>query len=203
MSAVIFEPPLTHQSPQLIHLSGQPTSPAIDVEPARDKVIFNVNLWEAIQMVHAFIPLLISAASTSTSAPKSGARIVQIGSTAGVVPIPFTESFSAIYNASNAALHSYSNTLRVELAPFAVPPFGSTQTQIPTNQHFCFSVKMTSVIASGVQTNIDMRLSTSIRGSLYRRMEDIYQVQVAATRNTGHSFISLGSWISETNVESQ
>ncbi|KZP11235.1 NAD-P-binding protein [Athelia psychrophila] len=143
----------------LVNNAGQPyTCPAIDIKPARAKAIFDVNLWGPIQMVQAFIPLLIAAAA---SASASGARIVQIGSTAGVVPVPF----SAIYNASKAALHSYSDTLRVELAPF--------------------NVKVTSIIAGGVQTNIDMHSATSIpAGSRYRPMEDIYQAKAAATRNT-------------------
>lgn len=39
-----------------------------------------------------------------------------IGSLAGVIPYVF----GGIYNASKAALHAYTNTLRVELAPFDV-----------------------------------------------------------------------------------
>lgn len=87
-------------------------SPAIDTELAPAKAVFDVNFWGPVQMVQTFIPLLISAASASKS--KSGALILQIGSTAAIAPIPF----SAIYNASKGALHSYSDTLRVELAPF-------------------------------------------------------------------------------------
>jgi len=41
---------------------------------------------------------------------------VQLGSLAGVMPYVF----GGAYNASKAALHAYSNTLRVELAPFGV-----------------------------------------------------------------------------------
>lgn len=85
-------------------------SPAIDTETAPAKAVFDVNFWGPVQMVQTFAPLLIAAASR----PKSDARIVQIGSTAAIAPIPF----SSIYNASKGALHSYSDTLRVELAPF-------------------------------------------------------------------------------------
>ena len=41
---------------------------------------------------------------------------MQLGSLAGVMPYVF----GGAYNASKAALHAYSNTLRVELAPFGV-----------------------------------------------------------------------------------
>ncbi|KZP17730.1 NAD(P)-binding protein [Athelia psychrophila] len=142
----------------LVNNAGQAyTRPAIDVETAPAKAVFDVNLWGPILMVQAFTPLLISAASTS----KAGSRIVQIGSTAGVAPVPF----SAIYNASKAALHSYSDTLHVELAPF--------------------NVKVTSVIAGAVRTNIISPTNIPAR-SLYRPMEDIYQAKRAANKNLGH-----------------
>ncbi|THC95752.1 hypothetical protein EYZ11_004749 [Aspergillus tanneri] len=45
---------------------------------------------------------------------KANGTIVQIGSVAGVIPYVF----GSVYNASKAALHSFSDSLRVELAPF-------------------------------------------------------------------------------------
>lgn len=57
-------------------------------------------------------------------------RILQIGSVGGIMPLPFC----AIYNASKAALAAFGNTIRLELAPF--------------------HVKVTTVIAGGVKTNI-------------------------------------------------
>jgi len=57
-------------------------------------------------MCKEFSPLLIAAKGT----------IVQLGSIAGIMPYVF----GSAYNASKAALHAYSNTLRVELAPFGV-----------------------------------------------------------------------------------
>jgi 1-acylglycerone phosphate reductase len=57
-------------------------------------------------MCQAFAPLVIAAKGT----------IVQIGSVAALMPYVF----GSAYNASKAALHAYSNTLRVELAPFDV-----------------------------------------------------------------------------------
>jgi 1-acylglycerone phosphate reductase len=59
-----------------------------------------------MRMCQAFAPLVIAAKGT----------IVQIGSVAGVMPYVF----GSAYNSSKAALHAYSNTLRVELAPFGV-----------------------------------------------------------------------------------
>jgi len=78
-----------------------------DFSMDRVQELYNVNVFGAIEMAHEFIPLLV----------KSGdARIVQIGSLAGLMPVPF----NAAYNSSKAALHSFSDTMRVELAPFGV-----------------------------------------------------------------------------------
>ncbi len=59
-----------------------------------------------MRMCQSFAPLLIRAKG----------MIVQIGSLSGFMP----HVFGSPYNASKAALHSYSNTLRVELAPLDV-----------------------------------------------------------------------------------
>ncbi|PHH90749.1 hypothetical protein CDD83_2745 [Cordyceps sp. RAO-2017] len=64
--------------------------------------MFDVNLFGPMQMVHHFHDMIIRAAGT----------IVNIGSIGGVVP--------ASYNASKAALHHWSNTLRLEMSPFNV-----------------------------------------------------------------------------------
>lgn len=81
-------------------LSGPATD--FDIDDAR--ALFEVNLYGPMQMVKTFIDPIIAS--------RNG-RIVQIGSISGVVPLPF----GSVYNASKAALHSWSNTLRVELAP--------------------------------------------------------------------------------------
>lgn len=73
-----------------------------------------------MRMCQAFAPLLIAAKGT----------IVQIGSVAGVMPYVF----GSAYNSSKAALHQYSNTLRVELAPF--------------------DVKVITIVTGGVKSNI-------------------------------------------------
>lgn len=69
------------------------------------KELFDVNFFAAWAMVQAFLPLLMAS---------EHARIVQMGSIAGVMPVPF----GAAYNCSKAALHALGDTLRVELAPF-------------------------------------------------------------------------------------
>jgi 1-acylglycerone phosphate reductase len=82
------------------------TIPALDVDMDEVRATFETNLFSVIRLVQAFAPLLMRARGT----------IVMIGSVAGVVPYVF----GSVYNASKAALHAYSNTLRVEMEPFGV-----------------------------------------------------------------------------------
>lgn len=88
-----------------------------------------------------FSPLLI----------KSRGTIVQIGSVAGIIPYVF----GSVYNASKAALHSYSDSLRVELAPFGV--------------------NVVTVVTGGVKSNIARTERTLPEGSPYAPLEENYQ----------------------------
>lgn len=82
------------------------TVPALDMDMADVRRVFETNVFAVMSICQRFAPLLIEAKGT----------IVMIGSLAGVIPYVF----GAGYNASKGALHQYANTLRVELAPFGV-----------------------------------------------------------------------------------
>lgn len=82
------------------------TVPATEYEFDEVEYTFRTNLFGVMRMCKEFTPLLIAAKGT----------IVQLGSLAALMPYVF----GSAYNASKAALHAYSNTLRVELAPFGV-----------------------------------------------------------------------------------
>ncbi|KAL6720041.1 NADPH-dependent 1-acyl dihydroxyacetone phosphate reductase [Lecanora helva] len=82
------------------------TIPALDVDFDEVQDLFEVNVFSVMRMCQTFSPLLIRAKG----------MVVQIGSLSGFMP----HVFGSPYNASKAALHSYSNTLRVELAPLGV-----------------------------------------------------------------------------------
>lgn len=82
------------------------TIPALDLDIADAKNCFETNVFAVMRLVQVFCPLLMQAKGT----------IVMIGSLAGEMPYVF----GSAYNASKAALLSYSDTLRVELAPFDV-----------------------------------------------------------------------------------
>jgi 1-acylglycerone phosphate reductase len=68
--------------------------------------LFDVNVFAVIEVTKAFSPLLIASKGT----------IVNIGSVAGKIPVPW----QGYYNASKAALHLLASQLRFELSPFGV-----------------------------------------------------------------------------------
>ena len=82
---------------------------------------------------------------------------MQIGSIAGVIPYVF----GSVYNASKAALHSYSDSLRVEMAPFGV--------------------SVITVVTGGVKSNISRTKRVLPENSLYANLEESYR------RRQGHS----------------
>jgi 1-acylglycerone phosphate reductase len=82
------------------------TIPATDVDINEARTTFETNFFAIVAITKSFTPLLIAAKGL----------ILNIGSLAAVIPYVF----GSIYNASKAALHAYSQTLRLELEPFDV-----------------------------------------------------------------------------------
>lgn len=82
------------------------TVPAIDISDEDLYSAFETNIFSVIRIVRELSPSIIRARG----------KIVNIGSITAVTPYVF----SGIYNATKGALHAYSNTLRLELAPFGV-----------------------------------------------------------------------------------
>ncbi|KAI9714314.1 MAG: hypothetical protein M1820_000275 [Bogoriella megaspora] len=117
------------------------TVPALDVEFDEVAATFDVNVFAVMRMCQAFAPLVIEAKGT----------IVQIGSVAGIMPYVF----GSVYNASKAALHQYSNTLRVEVKPFGV--------------------KVVTVVTGGVKSNIARTKRELPEGSLYVELGEEYE----------------------------
>ncbi|KAI0316906.1 NAD-P-binding protein [Amylostereum chailletii] len=124
----------------------------MDLEGARQ--VFEVNVWAPVRMVQEFSQMLIASGD---------GRILQIGSTAALLGVPF----AAAYNASKAAFHSFTNTLRVELAPF--------------------NIKVIGVISGSVKTNI-IKPRNLPDNSLYKSMEDVFhqkRINVSHARSIG------------------
>ena len=102
-------------------------------------------------MCKAFSPLLIRARGT----------IVQIGSVAGVIPYVF----GSVYNASKAALHAYSDSLRIEVAPFGV--------------------SVITVVTGGVKSNIARTKRVLPEDSLYAHLEESFKRRQGYSQEVG------------------
>jgi 1-acylglycerone phosphate reductase len=112
--------------------------PATDIDVDEARKTFEVNFFSIVTITKAFTPLLIAAKGL----------ILNIGSLAAIVPYVF----GSIYNASKAALHAYSQTLRLELAPY--------------------NVQVLVVITGGVKSNIARTERILPDSSLYLEIKE-------------------------------
>ncbi|KAF8205543.1 NAD-P-binding protein [Mycena galopus ATCC 62051] len=134
----------------LVNNAGQALSGAVaDVDMSDVRALFETNLFAPMCMVQEFLPLLISSGK---------ACIVNTGSVAALGSTPFLSS----YNASKAALRSFGNTLRIELAPF--------------------NVRVLDLMAGRVQTNVIKPYSIPEQ-SLYKSLEPAYQAIIQSKDN--------------------
>ncbi|RAL63316.1 hypothetical protein DID88_004392 [Monilinia fructigena] len=125
------------------------TMPALDVNLDDARHCFETNVFGVMAMCQVFTPLLI----------KQKGLIVNIGSVAAILPYVF----GSTYNASKAALHAYSRTLRLELAPF--------------------SVRVMVVVTGGVQSNIARVQRILPPSSLYLEIEDDFRKRVVHSQD--------------------
>ncbi|RBA21814.1 hypothetical protein FPRO05_14370 [Fusarium proliferatum] len=95
------------------------TMTAIDTDVIAVQRMFDVNVFGPMRIVHHFHDMIIEASGT----------IVNIGSIGGTIPFVYGSS----YNASKAALQHWSNTLRVEMAPFRVKVITVISGEVNTN----------------------------------------------------------------------
>jgi 1-acylglycerone phosphate reductase len=87
-------------------------TPAVEADPARVRAMYDTNVFGVFDMVAAFVPLLLAAVRDSQAPP----TIINTSSVLGRLPYPF----AAAYNGTKAAITSYSDTLRIELAPLGI-----------------------------------------------------------------------------------
>lgn len=125
--------------------------PAIEVDFSEMESVFATNLFAVVRLCQTFMPLLRQSRGT----------IVQIGSVAACFPY----AWGSIYNASKAALHSYSEALRIEVAPFGV--------------------HVITVVTGGVKSRI-ARVKRSLReDSAYKQLADDYQKRQIQSQKLG------------------
>ncbi|KAI9668287.1 MAG: hypothetical protein M1821_001107 [Bathelium mastoideum] len=129
------------------------TVPALDIDFDEVHEVFEVDVFAVMRMCQTFAPLVIKAKGT----------IVQIGSLAGIMPYVF----GSVYNAAKAALHQYSNTLRVELAPF--------------------DVKVITIVTGGVTSKISRTQRQLPEGSFYLPISEEYARRQSHSQESGFS----------------
>jgi 1-acylglycerone phosphate reductase len=100
-------------------------APAIEADPTRTRAMFDANVFGLFDMVSAFTPLLLASASNTQTPP------VIINTSSILSRLPF--AFSAAYNASKAAVASYSDTLRIELDPLGIKVVTVFMGEVATN----------------------------------------------------------------------
>ncbi|RKF62625.1 NADPH-dependent 1-acyldihydroxyacetone phosphate reductase [Golovinomyces cichoracearum] len=118
--------------------------PGAEVDLYEARQTFETNFFAVISMTQAFLPLLL----------ESKGLILNIGSVSAIIPL----AFGSIYNASKAALHAYSQTLRLELEPF--------------------KVKVMVVITGGVKSRIGNNTSILSPNSLYLEIQDSFHRRI-------------------------
>ncbi|KAE9408814.1 NAD(P)-binding protein [Gymnopus androsaceus JB14] len=123
--------------------------PVTDMDMDTARGLFEVNLYGAITMVQQFVQLLTASGD---------GRVAQLGSVAGIFPMPF----SAPYSASKAATHALSNTMSVELVPF----------------------KFVVLVTGGVQSNISRQMHLP-DNSLYKSVEHILREKRVGVSQVG------------------
>ncbi|KEF54973.1 uncharacterized protein A1O9_08625 [Exophiala aquamarina CBS 119918] len=113
----------------LVNNSGrQYWMPLLDSDLDEGKALFEVNFWGVLRTIQSFAPLLVAEEGHA-----DGGVVVNIGSIVASLYTPF----SSIYNASKGAIHVFSESLRLELAPLGIKVLtvvtGAVDTQISTN----------------------------------------------------------------------
>ncbi|EUC44802.1 hypothetical protein COCMIDRAFT_97337 [Bipolaris oryzae ATCC 44560] len=126
------------------------TVPVLDLKIEDMRRVFEINVFSCIRLVQAFAPLLIEAKG----------KIANIGSVAGIVPYVF----GGCYNASKAALHSYTDALRLEMAPFGV--------------------QVVLVVTAGVKSRISDVKKRLPPNSLYMPIEEDYLFRQGNSQRT-------------------
>jgi short-subunit dehydrogenase len=86
--------------------------PISDMEISKARNLFDLNVWSLIAVTQAFLTLLLA------STHEDGALLINHGSLSGVIAA--SGPFAGAYNASKAAVTSFTETMRLELEPFNI-----------------------------------------------------------------------------------
>lgn len=119
--------------------------PIAEIPIDRLRLQFETNVTSAVALAQAVLPPMVR---------KQSGCIVNIGSVSGILTTPF----AGAYCASKSAIHSISDALRIELAPFNV--------KVITVQPGAISSNLGDTAKAGIPRN-----DTSIYASIYEALE--------------------------------
>jgi 1-acylglycerone phosphate reductase len=172
------------------------TLPALDVPLSEVRATFEANFFSVVLINQHFVPLLIRAAPS---------LIINIGSVAAIIPY----IYSSIYNASKAALHAYSDTLRLELEPFNVRVLVAVTGGVKSNIARTERLLPENSLYTGVEREFEERVKHSQRGAMTATEYAKGVVQQALRKEPGKWYwrgnmahaikwawrLGLGSWL--------
>jgi 1-acylglycerone phosphate reductase len=130
------------------------TMPVSDLSIVKAKELFDLNVWSYIAVTQAFLPLLL----------KSKGIIVNQTSLASVTTVPFQSA----YNASKAAIATFSDSQRLELAPFGIKVVDLKTGMVESN--FWNNVKdagETSLPKDSIYEPARKEVETTLRGTAF------------------------------------
>ncbi|KAH8648916.1 hypothetical protein BGZ60DRAFT_463418 [Tricladium varicosporioides] len=131
--------------------------PISDLSIPQAKELFDLNVWSYIEVTQAFLPLLLKS---------ERGMVVNQTSVSSVTALPFTSA----YNASKAAIAMFSESLRLELAPFNIK---------------VVDLK-TGLVQSNLTTNNASRVSQVLpEGSIYTPAKDVMERALRQERFKG------------------
>ncbi|KZT40460.1 NAD(P)-binding protein [Sistotremastrum suecicum HHB10207 ss-3] len=117
--------------------------PFTDLEMSAVRDLYETNVFGVMAVTQAFVPLLIASGH---------GKIINIGSIVAVMSTPW----GSIYNSSKAALHSWANSLRIELKPF--------------------NIDVVTIVTGAVKSRLMSNNETTLpESSLYSSMRDLFQ----------------------------
>jgi short-subunit dehydrogenase len=162
--------------------------PVLDAGAEGLRAQFEVNVFAVMDLTQVCLPLLL----------ESKGLIVNIGSVSGVLTTPF----AGVYCASKAALHSLSDALRMELAPFGVRVLTVQPGAIDTG--FASRAKLEAEqlltpdslwwpMREGVmlRANASQNQPTSAQSFAQRLMQQLNKAECSGVVGIGHGSITL------------
>jgi 1-acylglycerone phosphate reductase len=153
-------------------------APAIEADPARVREMFDANVFGLFDMVSAFTPLLLASTTNSETPP------VILNTASVLARMPF--AFSSAYNASKAAVASYSDTLRIELEPLGIKVvtlfMGEVSTKLMSPDNITFGPESIYISAlDGTRERSRKHAQNSMKPEVFAR-----QVVQAVLKKSGY-----------------